>query len=44
MVLIPSRNRASFSFEIDLKSRGNEVRCELVIYDSALNHSRLSHE
>jgi hypothetical protein len=34
MVLIPSRNIASFSFEFDLKSRRNKASCEHVIYDS----------
>jgi hypothetical protein len=35
MVFIPSRCRASFSFEIDLKSRRSKARCELEMNGSA---------
>jgi hypothetical protein len=44
MVLIPNRCRASFSFEIDFKSRRNKVRFELEMNGSDLKLWRLSHE
>jgi hypothetical protein len=44
MVLISSLNRASLSFENDLKSRRNKERCKLEMNVSVLERSRLSYE
>jgi hypothetical protein len=42
MVLIPSLNRQSSSFEIVLNSRRHKVIFELEMNDSILNRSKLS--
>jgi hypothetical protein len=44
MVLSPSRSRASFSFQIDLKSGRNIARCELKMNFSAFEYLRLLYE
>jgi hypothetical protein len=36
MVLIPSMNKPSFQFEIDLKSRRHKSRCELEMNGTSL--------
>jgi hypothetical protein len=36
MVLIPSMNKPSFQFEIDLKSRRKKYRCEIEMNGTAL--------